>query len=191
MVNGKEDPRLSLKGINGRFVEHWQPKYYEFWTDEDVYQDLLRSFANQIERQGTVDEETFHEMYRWKAMNRSWHYIEEQDFADYQDGISEALDLGEKEKLPRLTRLPGIGVSVVSTTLHFIYPHNFPIIDMHTVSALDKLCGFKIGSSPTCNGYLNFRRVMLDIVDRIEHWNLRHLDRALMAYDKVNAGSSK
>lgn len=183
-MDSNEQHKKQTAKVDDRFVANWHPKYDDFWHDEEDYQDILKNVRAEIEKMGSIKKDTFEKIYKWKAP-RSWHLVEFDKYSIYEYVIRKIVEEDPKRKLPNLVVLPGVAVPTGSTILHFIFPDNYPIMDMHTISALEDLYGINIISPPTHVEYSRFRKRVMDIFDELNNWNLRHLDRALMAYDKT------
>ena len=113
------------------------------------------------------------------------------DYGDiHAENINIATQLPENKRIYILNGLPGVGIPVGSTILHFIYPENFPIIDERTIKSLqyfeyldrDKSVG-QLRDNP--ESYNKYRNTILKIQnDCKEEWNLRQIDKALFAFEK-------
>ncbi len=139
---------------------------------------------------------------------------------DYPDGDSNAClfhlldqckhvdandDLEWKRVLEKLDALPGIGLARASVLLHCMFPDSFPIVDVNATKALCDWCeGWpERVERPRCEakemtsqaaGYLEYRRVLLDLVEESRitagcHLCLRKVELAL--YKSGADGSSK
>lgn len=82
-----------------------------------------------------------------------------------------------------LGKLDGVGTPVASTILHFIFPREYPIIDVRTVGVLH-YGGYIKSKGTDAKHYDEFRKEMLEIARRC-HTHLREVDEALFAYHKL------
>jgi effector-binding domain-containing protein len=174
--------------IDAEFVEYWQKAYDSKEHDEEKYKELLEKVKKEIKSEGCISKRTFKGIYKWKTA-RTWYYVKSDKYNEYEECIREAIS--EKEdimKVKKLRRLPGVGIPVASTILHFIYPERFPIVDIRTVEALQE---FKKLEKNTLNhyrdtfvGYGEFRCVMLKLKRELQK-SLRKIDKALFAYHKI------
>jgi len=91
--------------------------------------------------------------------------------------------------------LPGVGIPVASTILHFMYPKDFPIVDFRTIEVLQKgdysLDKEMDYSRETSRGYCEFREVILGIAKKYTEGDIRKVDKALFAYHKLYFNSVK
>lgn len=181
--------------VNDGFIRHWGPRYDEIADDELDYQNLIQSVIEEVQNGRSISRDTFWRIYNWKAP-RSRHHVQWDNFNIYDNAFRNVLQLPDEQnelKVMVLDNLPGIGIPVASTILHFMYPNFFPIVDFRTVEALQNLnCLDNVRPfyyfRDRLNGYMIFRGVILDISQQYPHWNLRQIDRALSAYHKIHLG---
>jgi hypothetical protein len=174
--------------VNEAFVSEWEPKYDDTECDEPEYQRLLRVVAGDMNTLGTLSEETFLAIWRWKKAIR---VIGKVKLDQYESLYAPAFRRAARERPDRQlalligsdNKLPGIEAPSGSTILHFIHPEVMPIIDVRTVEVL-----FAAGLVPTkhrdLKRYETFRRAIDHIRNRCSGWSLREIDRALFAYHK-------
>jgi len=172
--------------IDDEFIAKWDSQYDE--GDESEYRCLVKRVRTQVQSLGVISRQTFEHIYDWKAA-RAKRHVRWKKFRIYTKGLREALRAADDRRVAILDDLPGIGIPVASTLLHFIYPKRFPIVDYRTVEALQDLdCLDKSRSlysfRDTPEGYGVFRQVMLNIARQHPKWSLRQIDRALFAYHK-------
>lgn len=181
--------------VNDDFIRHWEPRYDEIAHDEFDYQSLIQRVTEEILNINTISSDTFRGIYNWKAP-RARHYVRWDNFHIYENAFGNVLQLPDEhleQKIIALDNLPGIGVPVASTILHFMYPNAFPIVDFRTVEALQNLDCLD-NERPfhhfrdKLEGYMIFRGVIVDICQQYPNWNLRQIDRALFAYHKIHLG---
>lgn len=175
--------------IDKDFVKQWHPRYDEEGVANDYigYEDVLKVVSEEIS-QGFITEATFFRILNWKAP-RVKGKIRKNDFNYYNKGIQRAIAASESEKLKILTGLQGIGVPVASTILNFIYPDQFPIMDIRVTEALINLGYLQVKSRSLAN-YPRYRQVILRIVQE-SGCSMRNVDRALFAYHKIELNSKQ
>jgi hypothetical protein len=181
--------------VNDEFIRHWGPRYDEIAHDEFDYQNLIQRVIEEVRDGGSISSDTFWRIYNWKAPRARYH-VQWDNFNIYENAFRNVLQLPDEQnelKVMVLDNLPGIGIPVASTILHFMYPNVFPIIDFRTVEALQNLDCLDNGRPfyyfrDRLDGYMIFRGVISDIVQQYPHWNLRQIDRALFAYHKIHLG---
>jgi hypothetical protein len=173
--------------IDDAFIEKWHLRYCEH--DEKEYERIILAVLNDITRMGTISKLTLERIVNWKAA-RAKGYVKWKNFGKYKKAFRTALSSWEDQKIAILDDLPGVGIPMASTILHFIYPKIFPIVDFRTVEALQK-GGYldksksKYRFRDTIQGYNCFRRTILNIAQRCPTRSLREIDRALFAYHKI------
>jgi len=87
----------------------------------------------EISGTGALSETTSREIHDCKAP-RARHYAEKRDFKTYEIDIKATVETRSMdENVSILNELPGIGIPVVSTILHFIYPDTVPIVGARAV----------------------------------------------------------
>ncbi len=181
--------------VNDDFIRHWEPRYDQIAHDEFDYQNLIQRVIEEVLDICSISSDTFRRIYNWKAP-RARHYVRWNNFNIYENAFRNVLQLPDEQdeqKIMVLDYLPGIGIPVASTILHFMYPNVFPIVDFRTVEALQDLDCLD-NQKPfyyfrdRLGGYMIFRSVIADIVQRHPHWNLRQIDRALSACHKIHLG---
>lgn len=153
-----------------------------------MYQCLVKRARKEVSELSTISRSTFKEIYDWKAA-RARRHVQWNNFQTYDSALRNALRASNDQKVEILVGLPGIGIPVASTILHFVYPKSFPIVDFRTVETLQHCdCLDKSRSRhffrDTTVGYQVFRRAMLKIARGNPKWSLREIDRALFAYHK-------
>jgi DNA-binding GntR family transcriptional regulator len=80
-------------------------------------------------------------------------------------------------------KLPGVEAATGSTILHFIHPHQIPIIDVRTIGTL--FAARLISTDrKDLEHYEEFRQAIEKIRRACPAWSLREIDRALFAYHK-------
>ncbi len=169
--------------IKKEFIKRWIPddSKNEF---EHQYNKLKEKVKIEISKSKTLKEETFKEIYGWKTRNRSKRHLDS-DLKLYTKAISRLLNEPNIEKkIKTIADLSGIRFPVASTVLHFIYPEDFPIIDVRTVKVLwdkgmlDRKLGDKI------NDYITYREKILKIKEICKEFSIRSIDRALFTYSE-------
>lgn len=181
--------------VNDGFIRDWEPRCDEIGYDEIDYQNLIQRVIEEVLDIGSISRGTFLTIYNWKAP-RARHHVRWDNFNIYENAFRNVLQLPDEQdeqKIMVLDNLPGIGIPVASTILHFMYPNVFPIIDFRTVEALQYLDCLD-NQRPLyyfrdrLGGYVIFRGVIANIAQQHPHWNLRQIDRALFAYHKIHLG---
>ena len=178
-----------MKKIDSVFIEKWEKKYSE--ADEKKYIKILNLVKNELENITGISLSTFKELYTWKTRGRSYNNIIEKEYETiYNENIKISIDLPDDKKIYILDGMPGVRIAVASTILHFIYPNQFPIIDVNTIKALKELGYYepnekieKLRDSP--ESYNNYRRKLLKIQKSIDgDWTLHQIDKAIFSFGK-------
>ena len=169
--------------IKKEFIKRWIPddSKNEF---EKQYNKLKENVKSEISKSKTLKEETFQEIYGWKTRNRSKRHLDS-DLKLYLDAISKLLNEPSIEKkIETIAGLSGIRFPVASTVLHFVYPEDFPIIDVRTVKVLwDKgMLDRKLGDN--MKDYTTYREKIMKIKEICKESSLRSIDRALFTYNE-------
>ena len=160
------------------------PRYDDTESDETEYTRLVKDVASDVAEFKTLRRDTFTRILHWKSP-RVKGKIDWVKYQDYLDTIEKCISAPESDKLELLANLPGIGVPVASTIVHFLFPDRFPIIDVRTVEVLHKF-GLLLHTARDLNRYPAYMGAILEIQSRNNKWNLRQIDRALFAYHKKN-----
>ena len=126
--------------MNDDFIKHWESRYDEIAHDENDYQDLKHRVMKEIMSINTISSDTFLDIYKWKAQ-RAVGYVKWGSFHIYWNTFRDILQIhyNNNEQIMILIKLPGIGIPIASTSLHFVYPNAVAIVDFRTVEALQKL----------------------------------------------------
>ena len=169
--------------IKKEFIRRWIPddSKNEF---EQQYNKLKEKVKIEISKSKTLKEETFQEIYGWKTRNGSKRHLDS-DLKIYTEAISKLLNEPSIEKkIETIAGLSGIRFPVASTVLHFVYPEDFPIIDVRTVKVLwDKgMLDRKLGDN--IKDYITYREKIMKIKEICKEFSLRHIDRALFTYNE-------
>lgn len=175
--------------IDDAFIAKWKLKYKETENDEDEYKRLVAQVGREIRSSGTITQETFLDIWRWKGASRAIRHVRMEDYGRYARAIGRVVAEPPERKLEVFKGLPGIGAPTGSTIIHFIHPESMPIIDVRTVETLYNagLIGSKCASF---RGYEEFRKAINCIRQRCRRWTLREIDRALFAYHKQVLGGA-
>ena len=115
--------------VNEEFIDKWS----NIDMDEYEYDNIVKLVKNDIETENSITESTFERIINWKSA-RSKGYTRKREYEEYKNTFTEILTT--ENKLGQLKKLYGIGVSIASYILHFIYPDDYPIVDVRTVEAL-------------------------------------------------------
>ena len=178
-----------MKKIDSVFIEKWEKEYSE--EDEKKYNDILNRVKNDLENIAGILFSTFKKLYNWKTRGRSYNnIIKEQYETIYNENIKISIELPDDKKIYILNGMPGVRIAVASTILHFIYPNQFPIIDVNTIKALKELGYYephekieKLRDYP--ESYNDYRRKVLKMQKFIGgDWTLHQIDKALFSYGK-------
>jgi len=178
-----------MKKIDSTFIEKWEKEYSE--ADEKKYIEILNLVKNELKNITGISLSTFKELYNWKTRGRSYNNIIEEEYETiYNENIKVSIDVPDDKKIYILDGMPGVRIAVASTILHFIYPNQFPIIDVNTIKALKELGYYepnekieKLRDSP--ESYNNYRRKLLKIQKSIDgDWTLHQIDKALFSFGK-------
>ncbi|HDZ18095.1 hypothetical protein LCGC14_1040030 [marine sediment metagenome] len=169
--------------INKEFIKRWIPDDSKN-KFERQYNKLREEVKIEISKSKTLKEETFRDIYKWKTRNRSKRHLDSNSKI-YTEAIGKLLKEPILEKKIRIIEeQDGIRFPVASTVLHFIYPEDFPIIDVRTVKALwDKgIISAKLGD--TIKDYNTYREKIMKIKDICKDFSVREIDRALFTYNE-------
>jgi hypothetical protein len=174
--------------IDDAFIGKWHPKYHETETDEPEYQRLVAEVTGEMHRDGTISEETFLRIWKWKKAARRIDLVRMDQYNDrYGKAIRQAASAPPAQKLAALlapdVKLPGVGAPTGSTIIHFIHPDGMPIMDVRTVEVLFK-AGLISIIYRDLDHYEPFRKAVDGIRHRCPSRSLREIDRALFAYHK-------
>jgi hypothetical protein len=174
--------------IDNAFIDKWEAEYDKIEGDDKKYEIIIEQVKEDISRTGTISKDTLEEIYNWKAA-RAKGYVKWGDYSKYEGAIGNSLRAPGDKKIAILDDLPGIGIPVASTILHFVYPETFPIVDIRTVEFLqnagylDKLKSYYYFRD-TIQGYSIFCHVVKDICERLPKKRLRQVDKAMFAFHK-------
>lgn len=168
--------------IDNHFIAKWHPKYDCTEDDQQEYERLIAKVRSELAQFGSFEKATFIDILNWKAA-RVKGKIDWANITVYLDRIRKCGNLAEPERLKKLVELQGIGVPVASTILHFMYPDNFPIMDIRTVEVLHKY-GYIQRRSRDLKRFPRFQDAILSIQRAYPKWDLRQIDRAIFAFHK-------
>lgn len=166
------------------FIDKWS----NIDVDEYEYNSIIKLVKNDIETQHTISESTFDRIINWKSP-RSKGNIHKQKYEEISKTFTEILSI--ENKLEKLKGIYGIGISIASCILHFIYPDDYPIVDVRTVEALQSL-GYidkdvKVSAiRDTIKGYHTYRSKILEISKKVKR-KLREIDKALFKFHKIKS----
>lgn len=136
----------------------------------------------------SISKSTFERLMNWKSP-RTKGFLKLDNYEKYSDKFTDILNLHTDEKLNQLSSLEGIGISVASTILHFIYPEEIPIVDFRVIECL-KNFGYldPLKNVPfyrdNLKGYIIYRNEILKLASKLKV-DLRQLDKALFAFHKI------
>ncbi len=174
---------MRLNIIDDDFIHKWHPLYDTIEDDEEDYLKIIATVKKEIIEKTTITKQTFIKILEWKAA-RLKGIIRLNEFDIYAEAIKTTIHLTDKQKLANLTNLHGIGVPLASTILHFLFPENFPIMDVRTAEVLWS-AGYIESKQRDEKHYFPFRNAILNIQQKHPKWSLRENDRALFAYHKI------
>jgi len=165
-------------------IEEFIDKWSNIDVDEYEYNNIIKLVKNDIETENTITESTFERIINWKSA-RSKGYTRKREYEEYKNTFTEILTT--ENKLGQLKKLYGIGVSIASCILHFIYPDDYPIVDVRTVEAL-QLLGYidKDVKRDTIKGYHTYRSIIFELSKKVKR-NLREIDKALFKFHKIKS----
>jgi hypothetical protein len=101
------------------------------------------------------------------------------------EAINDVLLAPDENKVGILLSLPGVGVPVASTILHFLYPERFPIMDVRTAEVLYFSAKLIKSKQRDSNNYDPFRVAIMNIHQKCSGCSLREIDRSLSAFHKL------
>jgi hypothetical protein len=120
---------------------------------------------------------------RWKTA-RSASRLARNSATSIRRATSRALATkDETTRMTELLQLEGVGVPTASTLLYFVFPADYPILD---VRALDSL-GVRARSVYPVSFWLEYLAACRELADR-HGVDLRTLDKALWQYSKERSG---
>lgn len=181
--------------LDEEFIYTWERRYDDHESDEPDYQRLIRRVNRDMEIIGSIDIETFKDIWKWKKAWRVFGKIDLSLFdTKYRDAFLRASQNLTGNPLQYLCgpshKLPGIAEPTASTILHFILPSEIPIIDIRTVETLFFLKRISfVKRSNFYQGYPEFRATISKIHDTFPKFTLRQIDRALFSFHKINRSS--
>lgn len=181
--------------IDDAFIEKWETKYDKIEGDDKEYEEIRKKIKDEISKIDTISKDTLERIYNWKAA-RAKGYVKWADYCKYEEVIRNALKAPNDKKIVILDDLPGIGIPVASTILHFVYPETFPIADVRTVKFLqnagylDKLKSYYYFRD-TIQGYYSFCQAIVEISKSCPRKCLRQIDKAMFAYHKITEKADK
>jgi thermostable 8-oxoguanine DNA glycosylase len=166
--------------ISNEFINKWTRRYSEH--DEEECDALKKQLPKEI-KNGKLSENTFRRVIDWKS-KRIKGIIDWDNFTKYQKVLSGLEKLDNKRRLEYLIGLRGIGIPTASVFLHFLWPNEYPIIDIRTVTILNH---FDYINWKTINdkNYWIFKE-RINEIQKNTGLSLRDIDRALFAYHKNN-----
>jgi len=171
--------------IDDEFIDKWQRRYEETEDDEGEYQNIVAKVKEEIDKSHSISKELFIRILYWKAPRVTGIIKLDAYDTTYSPAVRKCIGAADNDKIGILDALYGIGGPVASTIIHFIFPSSFPIIDIRTADVLFYSAKLLNSRSTDLKNYPPFRSIMLNIVHKHPQWTLRHLDRALFAYDKI------
>lgn len=166
------------------FFKQWGEVYDRIETDEDEYQHILKNTESEIVLLNNISKKNFLNILNWKSPRLKGKVNLSRFELDYSPAFIEIIRSKSKlDKIKIITSLRGIAVPAGSTILHFIYPNDFPIMDIRTAEAL---CHFNIlkNKARTITNYSKFS----DAINELKinyNISLRAIDRALFSYHKI------
>ncbi len=174
--------------IDDPFIDRWEAEYDRIEGDDRKYEKIIAQVKEDISRISSISKDTLEEIYNWKAA-RAKGYVRWEDYSKYEEAIGNSLCAPKDKKIAILDDLPGIGIPLASTILHFVYPETFPIVDIRTVEFLqnagylDKLKSYYYFRD-TIQGYSFFFNIVTEISQRLPKKCLRQIDKAMFANHK-------
>ena len=170
--------------ITKRLIEEWEKNYDITENDENEYQKIIKMVSNDINENESIKKDTFEKILRWKSPRLTGIVRLDKYETEYKPKIEKCIqDEDSHAKLDRLLLLHGIAVPTATTILHFIYPNDFPIMDIRTAKTLVHFNKLKAEYRSKEN-YWNFCRALIDIKNTTRK-QLRTIDRALFSYHKM------
>jgi hypothetical protein len=182
---------MSFK-IDDAFIREWEPRFDEPTIGGEYvreYQTIVDKVAMEIRTQGTLSQQLFLDIWKWKGAMRVIRHVHVDRYRTlYAPAFGRAVLEPPAKKLEALLgdghKLPGIGAPTGSTILHFIHPDYMPIIDVRTVETLHEARRIHTKMRDLTH-YEEFRFAIDDIKHECPNWTLRQIDKALFAYHKV------
>lgn len=170
--------------IDEKFIDKWGPIDIEDYE----YNHIKKLVDSDIKNIHAISKATLEALLNWKA-SRTKGKLNWNNFEEYEKTFKVILELPKENKLEKLTELAGFGVSISSAILHFIYPSEFPIIDIRAVETLQATGYIDKNKSiysirDTIKGYYFYRSVILEIAKTCRK-SLREIDKALFKYHKI------
>ncbi len=176
--------------IDAEFIDKWEKAYDKLESDEEEYQSIIKIASSELRETKSIPKWTFERILNWKSQRLKGIVQLNKYSEDYKPVIDKcALEDNLRIKLNLLLSLYGIAVPTGTTILHFMLPHNVPIMDVRTTETL------------VHNGYLQHKSrternfwIFYDVIMRIKNDTnrpLRTIDRALFSYHKVMLSKMK
>jgi hypothetical protein len=173
---------------NCQELERLAVVYWDLITSKEASEErrFESDFAH-ARKQGFLSKELFVRVARWKSVRQTPNYesnsaemIREQSAVAFQ-----ANDDGSA--LGALMQLRGVALRTASAILHWMRPDRFPILDVRVVSSL----GLREPASyENVNFYVRIAAQVRELA-RECNLDLRTVDRALWAWDKLRASESR
>jgi thermostable 8-oxoguanine DNA glycosylase len=164
--------------VDKEFILRWEKKYDDKEHDEKEYREIIKL----LKSRGGIPRGLFERIVRWKSA-RIIGKVNWNNFKKYSETLNSLTTLDDKEKLKELTDLPGVGIPLASTILHFRWPEKFPIIDKRTTGVL-KHFGYINWKTISEKNYWEFKKTLDNIKKNLQIFSLRQIDRALFAFHK-------
>jgi len=171
--------------INDGFIKEYARIYDEHEQDNQEYTNIRIKVKKELSQRKTPTEDTFIDIYEWLLPPFFRFNVEKglklYGYSKYEEGIKKALYAQTKnEKMSILDDLYGIGIVTASTILHFIYPSEFPIMNIRVVETLLELGSLK-DDTRSIENYALFCKVINDI-SQTYRYEFRDIDKALFEY---------
>ncbi|MEZ4495161.1 MAG: hypothetical protein R3C29_17835 [Dehalococcoidia bacterium] len=136
---------------------------------------------------GLLSKEQFVRLARWKSKRKTPDYL-----SNSEDDVEAATRAAffastEVEAVAALTQLNGVAQRTATALLHWMVPDRYPILNVRVVAALgEPEPRERDWNDPACYARISAR--VRDLVGA-HGLNLRTVDRALWAWDKLGGGT--
>jgi len=176
---------MEIQKINREFIEEWEKSYDLHENDDEEYKFLIKQISLEINSTKTLSKQTFIRILHWKSPRLKGIVKIDEYNNTYRPIIETCIKANNIEtRISQLLSLYGIHTPTASTILHFIYPSEYPIIDIRTLETLNHF-NLILSQSKSENNYWIFYKIIHQIKEDTGY-SLRKIDRALFSFHKIH-----
>jgi hypothetical protein len=178
--------RLSM--INKTFIKKWLSHYKERIDNNTCkYEVLIKQTKLDVKCYQTLSIGTLINIIDWKSF-QTWKKLkfERSSIKEIQKTIQKILIDKNLDKIYELKQIQGIGVSVASTLLHFIFPLKYPIIDSRVIKTLSHANLIDHKTNFSVDYYYEYRDLILGLKKKFNDYSIREIDNALFEFNKCS-----